>query len=80
LDTVCRYCLKNPLSNEISKELKLFVWTESCPDSLAFAIAKDETEARELIIKEIGYDTYYWGFLKILPLNEKCAYAVSGGG
>jgi len=64
-------------------ELKLFVWTKFCPDytyGLAFAIAKDETEARELIKKEMEYDPYDWGTLKILPLNEKCAYAVSGGG
>ena len=33
-------------------KLKLFVWTRFCPDytsGLAFAIAKDELEARRLI-------------------------------
>jgi len=64
-------------------KLKLFVWEGFSPDytdGLAFAIAKDETEARELVIKNRGYDAYDWGVLKILPLNKPVAFSVSGGG
>jgi len=63
--------------------LKLFIWTSFCPDyssGLAFAIAQDETEAREMVEKEMGYDIYVWGDLEIVPLTDKVARAVSGGG
>ena len=62
--------------------LKLFIWTGFSPDytnGLAFAVAKDETEARELVLKERGY-VYEWGNLEIRPITRKVARAVSGGG
>ncbi len=64
-------------------KLRLFVWTDFCPDytsGLAFAIAKDETEARALISEEHGYVAYTWGDLKIYPLSRRVAKCVSGGG
>lgn len=63
--------------------LKLFVWTGFSPDytsGLAFAIAKDETEARELIKQTHGYNPSKWGELEICSLNKRTAYSVSGGG
>jgi hypothetical protein len=63
--------------------LKLFVFTEFCPDytsGLAFAIAKDETEARKLIEKDRDFSVYEWGTLTIYPLTKKIAKSVSGGG
>lgn len=63
--------------------LRLFVWERFCPDytiGLAFAIAKDETEARKLIEQDRGCGVYFWGELKIYPLTRKIAKSVSGGG
>jgi hypothetical protein len=64
-------------------KLKLFVWTGFSPDytdGLAFAIAKDETEARKLIETQRGYEVYQWGELSVHPLTRKIARSVSGGG
>jgi len=64
-------------------KLKLFIWTGFCPDytsGLAFAIARDETDARKLIEKDRGFDVYEWGNLKIKPLTQPIARSVSGGG
>ena len=63
--------------------LKLFVWTDFSPDyigGLAFAIAETESEAKELILKERGYEVYDWdwGTLEVKPIS-KCAYSVPGG-
>jgi len=63
-------------------KLKLFVWTGFCPDytsGLAFAIAKDELEARRLIETDRGYHISYWGDLTIHPIR-RIARSVSGGG
>ncbi len=63
--------------------LKLFIWTDHCPDytsGLAFAIAKDETDARKQIIEEKGFDTDEWGDLEVWRLDRRVARAVSGGG
>ena len=63
--------------------MKLFIWTGFCPDytsGLAFAIAKDEAEARKLVIKERGYEPYEWGNLEVRRLDWRVARAVSGGG
>lgn len=63
-------------------QLKLFVWEGFSPDytdGLAFAIAKDETEARKLIEKDRGYEVYTWGELTIYPI-KKIAKSVCGGG
>jgi hypothetical protein len=65
------------------KKERLFVWTGFCPDyagGLAFAIAIDETEARDLVTKEYSpHRIYEWGDLHIHDLSESIAYAVSGG-
>lgn len=64
-------------------KLKLFVWTDYCPDytgGLAFAIAKDETEARRLVGEKRGFTVSHWGDLEILELNNPVAREVSGGG
>jgi len=65
------------------KNAKLFIWTGFEPDyysGLAFAIAKDETQARKLIIKEHEYEPYNWGKLEIRDVNTVVARCVSGGG
>jgi len=63
--------------------MKLFIWTGFCPDytsGLAFAIAKDEPEARKLLIKEWGHEPYEWGDLEVRRLDWRVARAVRGGG
>ena len=63
-------------------KLKLFVWQDFCPDytsGLAFAIAKDETEARKLVVKERQFEPYDWGSLTIHPI-KRIAKCVNGGG
>ena len=66
------------------KKMKLFVWTEFCPDytdGLAFALAEDETEARKLVIEECDYDPEdSWGVLEVRCVDDKFAVYVSGGG
>ena len=67
----------------LAPKLRLFVWTGFCPDytsGLAFAIAKDETDARKQIENERGYTVYTWGDLTIYPLTKRIARSVSGGG
>ena len=62
--------------------LKLFVWTEFCPDytdGLAFAVARTEAEAKQLILDARGYKVYQWGTLKVHSTTKRVAYAVSGG-
>jgi len=64
-------------------KLRLFIWTEFCPDytsGLAFAIAKDETDARKQVTKKFGWEPYQWGTLEIRPLDKRVARCVSGGG
>ena len=63
-------------------KLKLFVWTDFARDytgGLAFAIAKDENEAREMILNANKSDIYSWGNLEVKSIS-KCAYCVAGGG
>lgn len=63
--------------------LLLFIWTNFCPDytsGLAFAIAKNETDARKQITKEYGFVPYDWGTLEVRKLNKRVARCVSGGG
>jgi hypothetical protein len=65
----------------VKSKLKLFVFTEFNPDhtsGLAFAIAKDETDARKLI--EMQGFVADWGYEHSHPLNRRVAYCVSGGG
>ena len=67
-----------------TKELKLFVWVEFCPDyynGLAFAIAEDEQEAKELILKKYNIkwlSSKDFGPLKIHELDSKTSYSVRG--
>ena len=64
-------------------QLRLFVWTDFSPDytsGLAFAIARDEADARKQVIDGLGYNPTAWGDLTIHPLNKRTAYSVSGGG
>lgn len=63
-------------------KLRLFIWTGFWPDwtaGLAFAVAKDETDARGLIEKDRGYEVYEWGELEIKSLSRRIARCVSGG-
>ena len=63
--------------------MKLFVWDEFAPDysdGLAFAIASDENEARELIIDKKGYDPDSWGSMQVFELDKPIAFYVSGKG
>jgi len=67
----------------MARRLKLFVWTGFLPDytdGLAFAIAEDEQEAKDLIEDARGSEVSDWGTLEILPLNDKTAFFVSGSG
>ncbi len=67
----------------MATRFKLFIWSGFCSDytgGLAFAIAKDEADARKQIEKERGYDIYDWGQLEIKPLSRRIARFVSGGG
>ena len=67
----------------MTAKFKLFIWTSFCPDytsGLAFAVAKDETDARRQIEKEFGMEPYDWGELEIKPLSRRVARCVSGGG
>jgi len=63
-------------------ELKLFVWTKFCPDytdGLAFAIAENETQARNLIKETLVFEPGPWGPLSIYPLTKRIAFCVPGG-
>lgn len=67
----------------MKQQLSLFVWTGFCPDyadGLAFAIAKDETDARKQIEKDCGWAPYEWGTLTIRSLSRRYSACVSGGG
>lgn len=63
-------------------EMKLYVWTEFDPDytgGLAFAIAKDETQAQKKVRKAYYGEPYSWGTLKVYRIDRAIAYAVGGG-
>lgn len=71
------------MTTKTKNKLKLFVWEGFSPDytdGLAFAIAKDETEARKLVAEIYGFEPSNWGELTVKPLTRKVAFAVSGGG
>lgn len=74
--------MENENENENGNELRLFVWEGFSPDNtngLAFAIAKNETEARILVEEENGSNIYCWGELKIYPITKRLAKCVEGG-
>lgn len=63
------------------KKLRLYVWTNYSPDytdGLAFAIARDEIEARKLVTKARGNEPFQWGTLTVHELGP-VAYEQSGG-
>jgi len=67
----------------MTSKLQLYVWEDFAPDytsGLAFAIAKNEVEAREIIMEGVGWYTSDWGTLSIHPLDKSFGTAVRGGG
>jgi len=67
----------------MTSKLWLYVWDGFAPDhtnGLAFAIAKDEIEAREIIVKDIDWNPSDWGDLSIHLLDKSFGKAVGGGG
>ena len=65
--------------------LKLFIWTGYDPDyygGLAFAIAKDEISARELVEKErnLPFPVREWGILEVKSVDEPIARELGGSG
>lgn len=63
--------------------MKLFVWEGFCPDysdGLAFAIARNEQEARKLVEDQHGYTPSTWGDMSTYPVTRTIAKSVSGGG
>ena len=62
---------------------RLFVWADFAPDytsGLAFAIAKNEGEARKLVMKHYGFQPHSWGELHTHSLTRSIGYGVGGGG
>lgn len=63
--------------------MKLFIFTGFSPDytsGLAFAIAKDEADAKKQIEAERGWEVIEWGTLEVRRLDRRVARCVSGGG
>jgi len=64
-------------------EIKLFVWTQFEPDfnsGLAFAVAKTEEEAKNIIIKNRGdFLIQEFGDVKILEIKSGIGFSVTGG-
>ena len=73
-------------SDEIISEgtdMKLFVWTEFLPDivdGLAFAIARNEKEAKKLVMSSMDLNPSNWGPTQVLPLNKPVGFGVHGCG
>lgn len=66
----------------MSEALRLYVWRGFCPDytdGLAFAIAENETQARELVEKANGMRVWTWGNLTVYDVAP-IAECVCGGG
>ena len=66
----------------MKNRLKLFVWEDFSPDytsGLAFAIARNEKEARKKV-EARGFDVMIWGNLSVHPISRTVAFAVTGGG
>ena len=63
--------------------MRLFVWEGFCSDytdGLAFAVAENIEQAREMVKKAKGYEPFDWGTLREFDLSSPVAFAVSGGG
>lgn len=63
------------------KKLKLFVWTNFCPDwtgGLAVALAENLEQAQEMIKKNHTH-IHNWGDLTVYELNEPMSESVTGG-
>lgn len=65
-----------------AKKLKLYVWEDVLSDytsGIAFALAENSTEARQMICKELGGD--HQDLCKEpMEINEKEAFFLYGGG
>lgn len=62
-------------------KLRLYVWTEFGPDysnGLAFAIARDEADARKQIEECSDFHIHDWGVLQDYPLTQRIAKSVRG--
>lgn len=70
---------------EMEDSLKVFIWKNFAPDyssGLAFAIAKNEVDAKNMVVKELGHpyiEGYEWGSVEILDLVEGTAAGCTGG-
>lgn len=63
------------------KKLKLFVWTNFCPDwtgGLAVALAENLEQAQEMIAGKQPH-IYTWGDLTVYELDQPMSESVSGG-
>ena len=64
--------------------MKIYVWEDYCSDyteGLAVVVAKDEGEARKLLIKSEGYEPDSLKYPpKIFSVNRKNVWKVHGGG
>lgn len=62
--------------------MRLYVWTNfsrNWTEGLAFAIARDEAEARRLVEEQLGYEPSNWGNLEVRRIDHRVARAVLGG-
>jgi hypothetical protein len=66
---------------------QVFLFEDFCSDfydGMAFAIARDENEAKELIIEQFSKhhskEPYEWGKMSVWPVDTKMAAFVCGGG
>lgn len=62
--------------------MRLFVWTEFCPDytdGLAFAIAENIEQAQKMVTEAKGYAPFDWGTVQEFPVTEARSFCVSGG-
>lgn len=67
------------------KKLQLYVWTDFEEDftaGLAFAIARSEEEAKQMVRDDAGWPDKErrWGTLHVLPINKPVTFHVFGGG
>lgn len=66
--------------------MKLFVWDEFLPDwsdGLAFAIAENIEQAKDLIKAKLGCGLEFdleWGSVQEFPITEAIAFYRGGGG
>lgn len=62
--------------------LMIYIWERFAPDhkdGLAFAIATNPHDARDMVIKKLGYAPSDWGPMTVLNVADGVAFAVTGG-